>query len=79
MLPVVPLVNVREAEFPVLVRLISAVKESLSLFVLRKVKEELEDPGAVRVETLLQLHGRTIPLAPDGLLVEQLSPKPLAA
>jgi hypothetical protein len=40
MLPVFPLVNVREAEFPVLVRLINALEESLSLFVLRQVEEE---------------------------------------
>ena len=33
-LPVFPLVNIREAEFPVFVRLINALEESLSLFVL---------------------------------------------
>jgi hypothetical protein len=79
MLPVFPLVNVREAEFPVLVRLINALEKSLSLFVLRQVEEELDDPGAVTVEMLLQVHDGTIPLLPDGLLVEQLFRKPLAA
>ena len=33
-LPVFPLVNVREAEFPVLLRLINALEKALSLFVL---------------------------------------------
>jgi hypothetical protein len=61
-LPVFPLVNVREGEFPVLVRLINAFEEPLSLFVLRKVEEELEDPSAVAVEVLLQVHDGKIPL-----------------
>jgi hypothetical protein len=34
MLPVFPLANVREAEFPVFVRLINALEESLSLLFL---------------------------------------------
>ena len=34
LLPVFPLVNVREAEFPVFVRLINALEESLSLLFL---------------------------------------------
>ena len=52
MLPVFPLVNVREAEFPVLVRLINAIEKALSLFVLRQVEKELDDPGAVTVKML---------------------------
>ena len=78
-LPVVPLVNVREAEFPVLARLINALEESLSLLVLRQVEEDLDDPGAVTVKMLLQIHDGTIPLLPNGLLVEQLIRKPLTA
>ena len=41
MLPVFSLVNVRETEFPVLVRLINALEEALSLLVLRQVEEDL--------------------------------------
>ena len=80
MLPVFSLVNVREAEFPVLVRLINALEKSLSLFVLRQVEEDLDDLGAVMVEMLLQVHDGMIPLFPNGLpLVEQFMRKPLAA
>jgi hypothetical protein len=42
LLPVFPLVNVRQAEFPVLVGHIDTLEKPLSLFVLRKVEEELE-------------------------------------
>jgi hypothetical protein len=78
MLPIFPLVNVREAKFPILVRLINALEESLSLLCLRQVKEELDDPGAVAVEMLLHVHDGTISLLPDGFLVAQLFRKPLA-
>jgi len=70
MLPVVPFVNVREAEFPVLVRLINALAEALLLFVLRQVEGDLDDPGTVTVEMFLQVDDGTIPLLPNGLLVE---------
>src|ERR1039458_8725067 len=76
MLPVFPFVYVREAEFPVLVRLINAREESLPLFPLRQMKEELDDPGAVTVKMLLQVHDGTIPLLPNGRLVVQLVWKP---
>ena len=75
MLPVFPLVNIREAEFPVFVRLINALEESLSLFVLRQVKEDLDDPRAVTVEMLLQVHDGTIPLLPNRLLVAATHPQ----
>jgi len=58
--PVFPLVNVRDAEFPVLLRLINAFKKALSLFVFRQMEEELDDLGAVTVEMLLQVHDRAI-------------------
>ena len=77
MLPVVPLINVREAEFPVFVRLINALDESLPLLVLRQVKEKFHDPGAVAVEMLLQVHDGTIPLLPNRLFVQQLIREPL--
>ena len=44
MLPVFSFVNVGEAKFPILVRLINTFEESLSLFVLRQVKEDFDDP-----------------------------------
>ena len=69
MLPVLPLVNVRDAEFPVLVRLINALEESLSLLCFRQVQEEFDDPGAIAVEVVFQIHDGTIPLLPEGILV----------
>ena len=62
--------NVREAELPVFVRLINAFEESLSLFILRKMEEELEDAGAVTVEMLFQVDNGTIPLLPDIRLID---------
>jgi hypothetical protein len=78
-LPVFSLVNVRKAEFPVLLRLINAIEESLSLLPLRQVKEELDDPGAVSVEMLLQVRDGAIPVLPKVVLIDQLIWKPLAA
>jgi hypothetical protein len=48
-LPVFPLVNVSEAKFPVLVGLINALEESLSLFFLRKVEEYFDGPRSVAI------------------------------
>jgi hypothetical protein len=79
MLPAFPLVNVREAEFPVLVRLINAFEESLPLLVLRQVQEELDDPGAVAMQVLLQIRDGPIWLFPNAFLVEQLPWQPLTA
>jgi len=79
MLPVFPLVNIREAEFPVLVRLIDAREESLSLFFLRKVEKDLDGSRSVPIQVGFEIHDRTIPLIPDVFLVAQLFRKPLAA
>jgi hypothetical protein len=38
--PIFPLVNVSQAEFPVLVLFVDALKESLSLFALRQVEKK---------------------------------------
>ena len=57
-------------EFPVLFRLIDALKEALSLFLLREVEEELDDPGSVDVEVSLQIHDRTISVVPELLVVD---------
>jgi len=56
MLPIFPLVNIRAAEFPVLVRLIDTVEKSLPLFILRQMEEDLHNLRAVPVEMLLQVH-----------------------
>ena len=72
MFPVFPFVNVGEAEFPVLLRLIDPIEEALTLLVLRQVEEDLNDPGAVTVEMILQVHDGPIALLPNVLLVAQL-------
>src|ERR1039457_1411674 len=78
MLPVFPLVNVGEAEFPVLVRMIDALEESLALFFLRKVEKYFDDPRSVAIQVALQVHDGAIALLPDGFRVAQLFRKPLA-
>jgi hypothetical protein len=50
LLPGLPLLDVRPAEFPVLFRLIGAVEEALTLLALREVQVELHDVGAVAIE-----------------------------
>jgi len=70
--PIFPLVDVRGAELPVLVRLFHALKESLSLFIVREVQEYLDDLRSVAMKVLLQIDNRVIPLLPDVLLVTQL-------
>jgi hypothetical protein len=77
--PVVPLVNVCGAELPVLFRLIDALKESLSLLIVRKVQEYLDDLRTVAMKVFLQINDRAIPLYPNVLVVAQLLGEPLAA
>jgi hypothetical protein len=79
MLPVFPLVDVREAEFPILVGLINAFEESFSLFVFRQVQEKFDDARAIAMQVLLQIRDGKIPLFPDGLFVAQFFRQPLAA
>ena len=55
MFPIFPLVNVRGAELPVLVRLIDARKESLSLLFVRQVEKDLDGFRAVAMKVLLQI------------------------
>ena len=78
-IPQFPLSDVSETEFPVLRRFINALEQALSLFVLRQVEEELDDPGAITMEMFLQVHDGTIPILPNGLvlLVEQFMRKSL--
>jgi hypothetical protein len=63
LLPIFPLMHVRQTEFPVLVGFIDALEEPLSLLFLREVKEKLDDPGAVTVEVLFQVPDGAIPLS----------------
>ena len=56
LLPEFPLLDVRKADFPVLFRLIDALKEALSLLLLREMEVELDDTGSVVVEMSLQVH-----------------------
>ena len=79
MLPELSLFNVGKTEFPVLIRLINAFEEALSLFFFRKVEEKLDDSRSVTVEMLFQVHDGTIPFLPDSFLVKQLVRQPLAA
>src|ERR1019366_8489896 len=78
-LPVFPLVNVGGAELPVLVRLIDARKETLSLLLVRKVQENLDDLRAVAMKMLLQIADGVIPLGPNIPLITQLFGQSLAA
>ena len=73
--PIFPLVNVGEAEFPILVRLINAFEKSLSLFILRQVQEEFDDAGAVAMQVLLQI--RNGPITPATLFAAMDAPTPL--
>jgi hypothetical protein len=73
MFPVLPLVNVSQAEFPVLIRIINAVEKSLSLLALRKMKEEFDDTGVVTMEMFLQVDDGTIPFLPDRFFAERFS------
>ena len=74
LLPEFPLLDVRKAEFPILFRLVDACQETLSLFFLGEVEEELDDTGSVGVEMSLQIHDRTIPVVPDRLVVVRRYP-----
>ena len=66
MFPIFPLVNVGGAELPVLVRLIDAREESLSLLFERQMQKYLDDLRAVAMEMFLQI-------AMDSYLCSQMS------
>ena len=78
-LPEFPLFNVRDAEFPVLFRLVDACEKALSLLLLGEVEEELDDAGSVDVEVFLQIHDRTIAVVPELLVVMWRVREPFAA
>ena len=71
--------HVRQAELPVLVRLIDARKESLPLFLFGEVEKYLDDPGSIAMQMPLQIDDRAITPVPDGFLVAQFFRQSLAA
>src|ERR1039458_10296104 len=78
-LPELSLVNIREAEFPILSRVIDSFEESLSLFFARNVEEYLDGPCTVSIEMALQIHDGAIASLPNIFLIAQLFRKSLAA
>ena len=71
--------NVGQAELPVLVGFVDAIKKALALFFLGQVQKELDDPRAVAAEMVLHVDDGSIALLPDRLLVEQLARQAFAA
>ena len=71
--------NVGGAELPVLVRLIDARQESLSLLFVRQVEKELDDLRAVAMKVLLQIANGVIPFDPDVFFVTLFLGQSLAA
>ena len=65
MLPVLSLVNVGQAEFPVLVGLINTSQEALSLFALGQVEEYLNRSGPVAIKMGFHFGDGLISLIPD--------------
>ena len=65
MLPEFPLLDVGQAEFPVLFGLVDAREKALALLLLRKVEEEFDDARPVGVKMFLQIRDRTITVVPD--------------
>ena len=72
LLPELSFLDIRRAEFPVLFRLIDALDESFSLFVLREMEKKLDDACSIGVEVLFQIDDGTVPVMPEHVLVERL-------
>ena len=71
LLPVFPLLDVGQAEFPVLLGRIDALEEAFALFFLGKMQEEFDDAGAIAVKVVLQVDNGTIPVAPDRFVIDK--------
>src|SRR5260370_30106546 len=71
LLPVVSLLDIGDAEFPVLIRLIDTFEEALSLFFLRDMEEELNHARTIAMQVVLQVHDGTISVAPNGPRIDQ--------
>jgi hypothetical protein len=68
-LPELSLLNVCEAQLPVLFRIVDACQKPLSLLILRNMQENLDDARAVSVKVLLEVHNRAIPIVPFRLII----------
>ena len=64
-----PLVYVGRAEFPIFVRFVDPLEESLSLLFPRKMKEDLDNVGAVVEQVPFQIHDGTIAICPERFVV----------
>ena len=62
--------DVRGADLPVLFRLINTVHETLPLFLLREVQEQLDDLGTVAMEMRFELVDRSVAIAPEMSVVQ---------
>ena len=69
MLPEFAFFDIGGAEFPVLFRLVDAGEETLALLLLREMKEEFDDAGAVGVEMPFQIRDRPIAIVPKVFVV----------
>src|SRR5665647_1439122 len=72
LVPVGPLMDVREAELPVFVGRVNSSAETVCLLGLRQVQEDLDDLGAVAVQMCFEVADGAVALFPDGLLIDQL-------
>src|ERR1700733_12543336 len=71
--------NIGETELPILIRLINSLQEPLSLFFLRKMKEDFDRARAVMKQVAFQVDDGAISVFPEGVGVKQLFRKPLTA
>src|SRR5450432_1443132 len=69
MVPQLPLFDVCNVDFPVLLRSIDAVQKAFSLLVLRKVEKELDDPGSATMEVAFQIDDGPVAIQPNGLRI----------
>src|SRR5665648_335694 len=67
------LVNICKAELPVLLGRVDAITKAVRLLALRQMQEDLDSPGAVAMEMLLEVTDRAEPFIPEGLPVDQLT------
>ena len=77
--PEFALLDVGEAELPVLVRLVDAGEEPLALLLLGQMQEELDDPRAVAVEMPFQIHDGAVSVVPDLLSSRSVPGRSFAA
>ncbi len=59
LVPVFPLVNIRQAELPILIRLINARQETLALFFVRQMEKDFDRARVVVMEVPLLINNRT--------------------